>query len=439
MLKPTAKLLGKLKVPGDKSITHRAFIFAAFTKGISEIDNLSPAADCYSTIECMRMLGLDIQLSEAEGQTVKAMVKSPGQFHLHPSQQGLFAGNSGTTIRLMSGLIAGQPFKVKLDGDESLRSRPMKRVIEPLNSMGVCVAWIHKEGHAPFVIEGAPANELTLKGSKFKLAVASAQVQTAILLAGLQAEGKTTVELPAPVRDHTVRLFRHIGVPMAVDEPLTTAVKKLHEPLPPFKLNVVADISSATFFMVAAALLPGSDITLLGVGVNKGRRLVVDVLKEMGADIELKNEIEYDGEPVADIQVRYAGTLRGVTIDGGNIAAGIDEVPALSLLGCLADGKFVVSGASELRVKESDRLSAMVANLKAAGANINELPDGYEIEGHKHLKGGSLWQTFGDHRLAMTGLIASLICQEPLAIDDTGCIAVSYPTFTEDLNRLLIV
>ncbi|MBX9879907.1 MAG: 3-phosphoshikimate 1-carboxyvinyltransferase [Candidatus Obscuribacterales bacterium] len=439
MLKPTGKLLGELKVPGDKSITHRAFIFAAFTKGISEVDNLSPAADCYSTIECMRMLGLDIQLSDAEGQSVKALVKSPGHTALHPAQLGLFAGNSGTTIRLLSGLLAGQPFKAKLDGDESLRSRPMKRVIEPLNSMNVCVAWLGKEGHAPFVIEGAPSNNLELKAHKFKLQVASAQVQTALLLAGLQADGKTTVELPAPVRDHTVRLFRHIGVPMLVDEPLTTAVQKLDEPLPPFKLNVVADISSATFFMVASALLPGSDIKLLSVGVNKGRRLVIDVLKEMGADIQLENEMEYDGEPVADVVVRYNGRLRGVTIDGGNIAAGIDEIPALSLLGCLADGKFVVSGASELRVKESDRLSAMVANLKAAGANINEKPDGYEIEGHKHLRGASIWQTFGDHRLAMTGLIANLICQEPLAIDDTLCVAVSYPTFIEDLNRLLIV
>ncbi|MBX9769987.1 MAG: 3-phosphoshikimate 1-carboxyvinyltransferase [Candidatus Obscuribacterales bacterium] len=437
MHKPTAKLIGELKVPGDKSITHRAFIFAAFTKGICEIDNLSPAADCYSTIECMRMLGLDIQLSDAEGESVKALVKSPGHFNLHLSQQGLFAGNSGTTIRLLSGLLAGQPFKVKLDGDESLRSRPMKRVIEPLNRMGVCVAWITEEGHAPFVIEGAQANDLELTGSKFKLAVASAQVQTALLLAGLQAEGKTTVELPAPVRDHTVRLFRHIGVPMVVDEPLITTVKKLTEPLPPFKLSVVADISSATFFMVAAALLPGSEIKLLSVGMNKGRRLVIDVLNEMGADIKLENEYECDGEPVADVVVRYAGRLRAVTIDGGNIASGIDEVPALSLLGCLAEGKFVVSGAAELRVMESDRLSAMVANLRAAGANVNDLPDGFEIEGRKQLGGGSVWQTFGDHRLAMTGLIANLVCQEPLAIDETTCIAVSYPTFVEDLNRLL--
>lgn len=437
MHKPSAKLTGVLKVPGDKSITHRAFIFAAFSKGISEIDNLSPAADCYSTIECMRMLGLDIQLSAAPGQSVKASVKSPGQFALHPAQEGLFAGNSGTTIRLLSGLLAGQPFKLKLDGDESLRSRPMKRVIEPLNSMGVSIAWITKEGHAPFVVEGAPANDLQLTGVKFKLPVASAQVQTALLLAGLQAEGKTTVELPAPVRDHTVRLFRHIGVPMLVDEPLVTAVKKLSEPLPPFKLSIVADISSATFFVVAAALLPGSEIKLLEVGVNKGRRLVIDVLKEMGADIALENESESNGEPVADVVVRYVGPLRGVTIDGGNIAAGIDEVPALSLLGCLCEGKFVVKDAGELRVKESDRLSAMVANLRAAGATVNALPDGYEIEGHGQLKGGSLWQTFGDHRLAMTGLIANLVCQEPVAVDDTTCIAVSYPTFIEDLNRLL--
>ena len=433
---------GQIRVPGDKSISHRALIFSLLTAGTSKITGLSPAQDCVSSIDCLSQFGLTIE-SEVNGGAISSpnststqntiVLTSPGLFGLKSPKSPLFAGNSGTTMRLLAGAAAGQAFITCFDGDESLSKRPMLRVLEPLMQMGAQVNWAGSMGYAPFAITGG-----NLKGIDYHIPTASAQVQTALLLAGLQSSGQTVISVTGSVRDHTVRLFRYIGVPHEASADGTSiAVTQLIKPLPPFQVDVPADISSCAFFMVAAVLLPGSAVHLMDVGINPGRRLVIDVLKSMGADIVLKNMREVAGEPVADIVAKWSGRLCGATIGGEEIASGIDEVPILALAGALCQGQFSVSGASELKVKESDRLTAIVGNLKGAGAKIIQLEDGFEIEGQETLAGGSHWQSFSDHRLAMTGFIANLISKKPIVVDDVDCVAISYPSFQNDLNRLL--
>jgi 3-phosphoshikimate 1-carboxyvinyltransferase len=284
---------------------------------------------------------------------------------------------------------------------------------------------------APFSITGGD-----LTGMDFALKVASAQVQTAILLAGLQAQGKTSVSMPALVRDHTERMFAHIGVPFSRDDNGRIEVTGLGKPLAPFNVTVPGDLSSAAFFIVAAACLPGSDLLLMNVGLNPGRKLVIDALQRMGADIKFEDVREAHCEPVADIRVRYKGRLKGVTVSGEEVASGIDEIPILALAGCTCEGAFVVRDAGELRHKESDRLKAMVENIQDMGITVESLDDGFIIDGAKVLPGASLWRTYNDHRLAMTGLIANCLTQEPLQIEETDSIKISYPRFEEQLAIL---
>ncbi len=428
-MKQLKHLKGDLRVPGDKSISHRALIFSVLTRGRSTVAGLSPAYDCASSIACLQALGLEI---EPAGQADSVSIMSNGVTEMKAPATHLDAGNSGTTIRLMAGVASGLQFQTTFDGDQSLRRRPMSRVLDPLGAMGAQIEYLGKAGCAPFSIAGG-----TLRGIAYPVPVASAQVQTAILLAGLQADGETVVTVPGVVRDHTLRLFQYLSIPHRVDNPGSIAVKRLSEPIEPYQIDVPADISSAAFFMVAAALLPGSSVRLSDVGVNPGRNLVIEVLQRMGAALTIENERIVSGEPVADIAVRYESRLAGATIGGDEIAAGIDEIPILALAGALGSGIFTISGAAELRVKESDRLKAIVSNLSAAGAHITELPDGFEIEGTSSLAGGSIWETFGDHRLAMTGLIANLISNAPVEVDDRDCVRISYPTFEADLDRLL--
>jgi 3-phosphoshikimate 1-carboxyvinyltransferase len=425
-----------LQVPGDKSISHRALMFSLLADGECHVSRLSPAQDCQSTIACLRALGVTI---EADRQIPgEYILHSRGVDRLQTPRTTLDAGNSGTTIRLLSGLLSGSPITCTLDGDSSLRSRPMARVLNPLAQMGAQFTYLQTQGCPPFSIKGG-----TLQGRRFTLQVASAQVQTALLLAGLHADGETVVELPAPVRDHTERMLRFIGVPFnqsnqsSSSNALWTGVKKLSSPVPAYSITVAGDISSAAFFMVAAACTPGSDITLTNVGMNSGRTLVIAVLQEMGAEINVLNDREVCGEPVADIRVRGTGTLAGTLIAGDRIAAGIDELPILALAGALCKGTFAVRDAQELRVKESDRLSAITGNLTRAGANVVQFDDGFEIKGTGMLPGGSQWSSFADHRMAMTGMVASLLCQSPLCIDDIECAAVSYPQFNDDLQKLV--
>lgn len=421
---------GKIAVPGDKSITHRALIFSALTRGVSTVSGPSPAEDCRSTAACLSALGLEVK-EQMAGDSVILHVKSDGLPGLRQCGHILDAGNSGTTIRLMAGLVSGRPFSTSFDGDDSLRKRPMRRVMDHLKTMGAAVAYEKVDGCAPFTIRGAE-----LLGRHFVLEVASAQVQTAILLAGLQAAGRTSVTLPAAVRDHTERMFRHIGVPHLLDDGGTVAVTRLEEPLPAASFDIPADISSAAFFMVGAACMPGSDLLLPGVGLNPGRTLIVDVLKRMGADIACTNERECCGEPVADIRVKYSQRLKGTEVTADDIGRGIDEIPILALAGAFCDGALTVRGAGELRHKESDRLSAIVDNMKAAGAEVQAFEDGFTVTGARELQGGCPWRTFLDHRLAMTGLIASVLCNEPLSIEETASSRISYPTFERDLAGL---
>ena len=367
------KLVGNLEVPGDKAVSHRSLIFAAFGKGISRIENLSPAGDCLSTVHCLRQLGLDIVTDKSP-----VTVSANGIDKLNAPHNTLSAENSGTTIRMMAGLLAGRPFTSHLDGDGSLRKRPMARVLEHLKTMGADITYADGQGHAPFAITGG-----RLEGSEFKLPVASAQVQTALLLAGLQANGQTTVILPGPARDHTERMFNHTSIPYKKNSEYSISVERLTEAIKPFTYKVMGDISSAAFFMVAAACLPGSDLLLTNVGINDGRILVIDVLTRMGANIELVNKREQCGEPVADIRIKGGERLKGVNISGTDIARGVDEIPVLALAGSLCNGNFSVSDAQELRHKESDRLQLITANLKTAGAEIAESEDGFVIAGQK--------------------------------------------------------
>jgi len=430
-------LRGSLTVPGDKSISHRALIFSAFAEGTVEIENCSPAEDCVSSADCMRKLGLAISKSSPLME-----VKSPGIFTLKAPSNELNAGNSGTTIRLLSGLVAAQPFATVFDGDDSLRKRPMRRVLDPLAEMGASFKFLAKvlanghsgeakDGCAPFQIDGK-----SLSGKTFQLKVASAQVQTALLLAGLQAEGKTSVVLPGTVRDHTARMFRLLEIPFEAPDQLTVTVRKLTKKIAGKRIQVPADISSAAFMMVAAAIVTGSEVVLNNVGINAGRTLIIDVLKQMGADITLENKRDLGYEPVADIRIRGTGRLRGTTISGDTIASGIDEIPIIALAGCFCDGELTVSGAEELRFKESDRLALIIDNLASAGAKIVGRQDGFLITGQSTLPGGSRWNTHDDHRLAMTGLVANLVCEDELDLEERDSVKISYPTFEQDLAKL---
>ncbi|MGD9680010.1 MAG: 3-phosphoshikimate 1-carboxyvinyltransferase [Candidatus Obscuribacterales bacterium] len=423
-------LTGTLRVPGDKSITHRGLIFSALARGRVAITGASTAVDCRSSADCLQALGLSVDMEHGpEGR--RYIVESGGLDSLKEPAGPLDAGNSGTTIRLMAGLLAGRPFPSIITGDASLRRRTMKRVIEPLSEMGAVIEAAGGD-FAPLSIRGG-----NLHGAEFDLRVASAQVETCIVLAGLQAKGRTAVTIPNLVRDHSRRLFDHIGIDYQSSGPLNLSVGFLESPLAPFDLEVPADISSAAFFMVAATLIPGSSVTLARVGMNPGRVLIVDLLREMGASIEVVSSCNLGREPVADLHIRHRQRLEGVSVGAGRIAAGIDELPILALAGAFCRGRFAVTGAAELRHKESDRISLICRNLAGAGARVEELPDGFVVEGGEELAGGSAWLTAGDHRLAMTGRIASLVCREPVEIEDPGCIGVSYPEFDDHLASLL--
>lgn len=414
---------------------------SAFSSGRCRVFNLSPAADVRSTADCLRNAGLGIgtdwtaRASLEDGICTESgpflEIESKGIDSLTKPTAVLDAGNSGTTMRLLSGLMAGRTFSCRFDGDSSLRKRTMKRIFEPLRQMGAMIT-SENEPYAPFSIEGG-----NLQGHEFRLSIASAQVEACILLAGLQADGVTSVSTSGGVRDHTRRMFEYLSVPFSVEKNGSLSVSRLTTPLNAFDLTVPADISSAAFFMVAAACVPGSELLLEATGINPGRTLVIDVLKSMGAHIEIGNERIVSGEPIADILVKNSGPLNGCTVSGDVVASGIDELPVLALAGAVCEGEFLVSDASELRHKESDRITAIVSNLARAGVDVEEREGGFLIRGKSSIAGGTGWLTHGDHRMAMTGLVASLIFEKPLKLDSRDSIAVSYPGFEEDLKTLL--
>ncbi|MGQ9560143.1 MAG: 3-phosphoshikimate 1-carboxyvinyltransferase [Candidatus Oleimicrobiaceae bacterium] len=421
-VRPGGALCGTVRVQGDKSISHRALICGAIAEGLTRIHNLCPGRDVLSTVACLRELGAEIEVNGTE-----AVVRGVAARGLRAPRAVLDAGNSGTTMRLLAGVLAGQPFAATITGDASLQQRPMARVIEPLTMMGAHIE-CRPEGLAPLRIHGA-----RLRAISYAMPVASAQVKSAVLLAGLYADGQTEVVEPRPTRDHTERLLPQFGAPVEVvgNRVAVRGPARLHGAT----VVVPGDISSAAFFVAAAAALPGSCLRVAGVGINPTRTGAIDVLRSMGARIALEQE-HTDGEPTGDLLVR-AGQLRAVEIGGELVPRLIDELPVLAVAATQAQGVTRIHGAKELRVKESDRIRAVAVNLRAMGAEVEELHDGLVIPGPQRLR-GAVVDSFGDHRIAMSFAVAGLLADGSTQIRGAECVDISFPGFfalLEDLQR----
>lgn len=422
---PGARLEGECRVPGDKSISHRAALLGAIAEGTTEIENFLFGADCLSTLRCLKSLGVAI---EQDGGRVR--ITGKGLAGLEEPDDVLDAGNSGTTMRLLLGILAGQEFLTVITGDSSLRGRPMGRVIKPLLQMGARI-WGRESGlKAPLAVMG----RAQLEPLVYRLPVPSAQVKSALLLAGLYARGETTVQQPVPCRDHTERMMAAFGVSLRVDPDCTVHVSG-DNPLRGQWVEVPGDISAAAFLVVAATLLPGSDILIRDVGINPTRTGVLEVLQRMGADITVSSERSTGGEPVADLRVRSA-RLRGVEIGGALIPQLIDEIPIIAVAATAAKGVTVITDAAELRVKETDRIEAVACELRKLGADLDTRPDGLSICGGKPLKGAAV-SSWNDHRLAMSLAVAGLASATgDTIVGDAGCIDVSFPGFAGLLASL---
>ena len=421
---------GNIDLPGDKSISHRSAMIAALAEGETRIENFAESADCASTLACIENLGVEIR---RDAGTI--VVKGVGKSGLTKPPKPLDCGNSGTTMRLLSGILAGQNFESVLVGDESLQKRPMKRVIEPLAKMGAVI--YSDEGKSPLTIAG----KRPLLAIEYQPPVASAQIKSCVLLAGLYADGKTSIIEPVQTRDHTERMLRWFGVDVESVE-VETGMRILvsgDAALTARDLVVPSDISSAAFFMVAAACLDGSDITMPNVGLNPSRRAIFDVLQTLGADLEILESNEKCNEPVAAIRIRgglkQADSSPPAVLRGSIIANLIDEIPILAILGTQLYGGLEIRDAAELRVKESDRIAAVVENLTRMGANITEFPDGFKVE-RSHLKGTAI-DSFGDHRIAMAFAIAGLLAKGETEIIGAGCADISFPRFFETLAAVV--
>lgn len=417
-----SSLRGELMPPGDKSISHRALILNSIANGQARIDNLAPGDDVRATIDCLRALGADIV--EKKGLFIVSGVghggfKEPGDV--------LYAGNSGTTTRLMAGLLSAQPFLSMITGDDSLRSRPMARLIQPLRQMGVDIRGRGNDSLAPLVIGGGRP-----KGMEYELPIASAQIKSAILIAALFAKGKTTVIEPAPSRDHTERMMKAMGVKIR-KKGLRIEINPSTAPSP-IDVRVPGDMSAAAFWLVAGAIHPDARIKIVNVGVNPTRSGIVEVLQKMGAKVNVEWPRNEGGEPVADITVE-SSELVGMQIGGRMIPRVIDELPLIALASAFARGTTTIMDAEELRVKESDRIALTVRELSRLGVDVEELPDGMVIRSGRKLVGAEC-SSHGDHRLAMTLGIAALVAQGETVIHDAEAVDVSYPGFWQDMERL---
>ncbi|MGB9903679.1 MAG: 3-phosphoshikimate 1-carboxyvinyltransferase [Desulfotomaculales bacterium] len=425
LVKPARSLRGVISVPGDKSISHRAVMLGALAEGETRIENFLAGEDCLATVRCFRELGVEIS---GPGEQNTVVVHGRGPQGLKEPSNVLEAANSGTTLRLLTGILAGLPFFSVLTGDSSLRSRPMGRVVVPLREMGAQI-WGRGGGEfAPLAVSGGD-----LHGISYRLPVPSAQVKSAVLLAGLLARGETAVTETVATRDHTERLLKHFGARVQCDGRGTVSVKG-GQRLAGRPLTVPGDISSAAFFLVAAACTPDSEITVAGVGINPTRTGILDVLKEMGANLAVLNVRESGGEPVADLRVR-SSSLSGTVIAGELIPRLVDEIPVLAVAAAAARGRTEIRDAAELRVKESDRLAVLAVELGKLGADIEELPDGLLIRGGRPLR-GAVCQSHGDHRVAMALAVAGLLARGETVVLEEGCAAVSYPGFYDVLNSL---
>ena len=412
------KAVGQIKVPGDKSISHRAVMLGPLTNGVTEISGFLKGADCLSTIDCFRKMGIDIDIN---GENVT--VHGNGLRGLKKPDEMLYTGNSGTTTRLLCGILAGQNFDTSITGDASIQKRPMGRVVQPLSMMG---AKIENE-YCPLYITGTK-----LHGIDYKMPVASAQVKTAIILAGLYADGETVIHEIEKSRDHTELMLSAMGADLTVDN-LDITVKPTND-LTAVNVDVPSDISSAAFFLVLGAIMPNSQITVTNVGINPTRTGIIDVLKDMGADITLENVHTSAGETVANITVR-SSSLKGTTVGGDIIPRLIDELPIIAVAAVFADGQTVIKDAQELKVKETNRIRAVVDEFNKCGIDITETDDGMIINGGKSIHGAD-FKTYGDHRMAMSLTVLAQLADSESTLDDSDCACVSYPTFFDDFYKL---
>lgn len=422
-------LRGEVNIPGDKSISHRCIMFGSIASGATEISNFLQGADCLATINCFRRMGIEI-----ENQEEKIIVHGKGLHGLTAPTEILDVGNSGTTTRLISGILVGQPFESKLSGDNSLNSRPMKRIMEPLTKMGGHISSILRNGCAPLYI--APGK---LHGIHYDSPVASAQVKSSILLAGLYADGETSVTEPSLSRNHTELMLKEFGADIRSQFDLNTSkatafIRPCSE-LYGQKIMVPGDISSAAYFIAAGLLVPDSEILIKNTGINATRAGILKVCENMGANITLLNERTEGGEAIADILVRTS-KLHGTTISGDIIPTLIDEIPIIAIMAAAAEGTTIIKDAAELKVKETNRIETVVDNLKAMGCDIIATDDGMIIHGGKTLHGTTI-HTLLDHRIAMAFSIAALIAEDTTRILDSKCVDVSYPTFYDSFENLL--
>ncbi len=418
VIRKISKASGTIKVPGDKSISHRAVILGALAGGSTEITGFLQGADCLSTIDCFRNMGIDIDVN---GENVT--VHGNGLNGLKAPEQMLYTGNSGTTTRLLCGILSGQTFDSSITGDASIQKRPMKRVTEPLSLMGAKI----KNDYCPLYIQGS-----SLHGINYTMPVASAQVKTAIILASLYADGETVIHEIEKSRDHTELMLSAMGVDIHTDG-LDIHIKKTGL-LEPVNVDVPGDISSAAFFMVLGLIMPNSKITVTNVGVNPTRTGIIDVLHDMGANIKLENLRSSAGESVADITVS-SSALHGTTISGDIIPRLIDELPIIAVAAVFADGQTVIKDAEELKVKETNRIRAVVDELSKCGVDITETDDGMIINGGKNIHGAD-FKTYGDHRMAMSLTVLAQLANGECTLDDSDCACVSYPSFFEDFYKL---
>ncbi|MFH2069563.1 MAG: 3-phosphoshikimate 1-carboxyvinyltransferase [Candidatus Omnitrophota bacterium] len=467
IIKPARRLKGEIDLPGDKSISHRALLISSLADGISVIDGLQEGEDCRSTYQALFSLGVEIR---KEGSRIRVNGRGPAGFR--EAHQVIDCGNSGTTMRLLSGIAAGLPFTTRLTGDESLRNRPMRRVIEPLRQMGAKIS-VREVDFPPLAIIGG-----SLAGISYRTPMASAQVKSCLLLAGLLAEGNTTIIEPAMSRDHTERMLAYFGAVLKINttpkysatllgspvgarfiEPagaINGAPTKISSPhrgedegeggnaisilggqrLSGRSLKIPGDFSAAAFFLAAAAIVPKSKISIRGVGLNPTRIAFLDILKKMGARISIQNQREENGEPIGDITAKGGGELKGITVSGSLIPNLIDEIPILAVVALFAKGLTEVKDAGELRVKESDRIKAIVTELRKMGAGIEEREDGFLISGPQRLKGAGVNSHF-DHRIAMSLAVAGLAVEGETAINNPECIAISFPDFVSTLLQII--
>ncbi len=434
---PAGPLRGELVAPPDKSISHRAGLLGAFGEGEARVSRYLDSADTRSTLAAVEALGAEVTIGAPKDGGIEVAIKGFGLRGAAQPDGPIDVGNAGTLIRLLAGLLAGQEGRsFQLDGDESIRRRPMGRILQPLARMGA-VAKGAEGGLPPLAIDGA-----RLTGAEYRLPVASAQVKSCVLLAGLLADGPTSVREPAPSRDHTERMLAACGVPVDVrretalpTDPVSSTISvSPAERLSLPAMTVPGDLSSAAFHLVAGLIAPGSDVVVRGVGLNPTRVGLIGILNRMGAIVEVAETAMEAGEPVGEVRVR-AGKLRGTRVVPGEIPLAIDELPLVALLGCFAEGRTIVTGAAELRHKESDRIAGVVDALTALGGEIEALEDGFAVTGTGGLRGGRI-DSLGDHRLAMLGAVAGVASREGVTVEGFDAAGVSYPGFERDLRSL---